>query len=1312
VAGSFNATFFDDRQGNAYLRVDKDDPAVVLFTPENVVDGNFDYSYSDVTTRYNDLTVTFKNKDIGYVEDRRRVFKQEAIDRNGRIPLDFIAVGCNNAPEAIRRAWYKLLTSQTETESVSFRTNRMGRYLKPFDVILVADKMMGYAVTGRIRAQVSPTAVLLRDALYLEAGVTYEAVFQTPAGPLTRSITAGQAGSVTSLTFTQSLPANLPAFATFALQQQGAGYGLPKPYRIMRIEETDGSPDQYSINAIEINRNKFTDSDNLTDSGEIDYSFVNPDGLTPPEGLTITETVVPYADRPRVNLTIGWKKATNGLVRRYRVEMRKTAQETFRLIGDGPDTEVTISDVTEGTYDFRVTAVSINDVYSRPSAASYAVKYQFYDASLPRVTGLALDGAGNSGVFNGRDARFVWRVNNPTASFELGQEPQGAGTEYHDPMFKEFTVTIWDVLKNEIVYVDSTTQQSYTFTYEKNAAAFGTAHRKFRIEVNYRNTLNRISPPAKLEVSNPAPPLPANLQITAGVGFAMVSFDPPADNDIAGTIIWHDFDSNVELIPTNRFYQGNGNNIVINLDPELSYWFRVAHYDAFGLDELNVTDALFVEAAFKVDTTPPDRPNRPVLSTEVTTDGRIRLTASWDESTAVDFSRFEVAIKRSEEDETQWQFSTPTETSYSWIVDPGVSYDVKVRAIDSSDNRSAYSEVAIIVAARDSTPPGPITDLTADSSFRAVWLSWTNPADADFSHTEIWEASSSDSSTAILIGTQPGAAGVQSSMTRSGLQPGDTRWYWARPVDTSENPGEYSSSVKVTTASLSLPDFPADFGPIPLVQSFPEEGPQTGVQYVFHVGQQKLFKWDADISTWKPAFSFDEIEGQIQSTQIEDGSIQTPHLAANSITADQIAANAITAGKIAAGAVTADTLAAGKIITNRAQIGDAVIDSAHINEIDASKIKAGTILSGSVVVDGKAIRDIVTDADPAARINTGTTKIDPGKIVISGGRTLADWRAGPNQTEINGGAIATNTITANKLFIGARGVSAQGFSFRTTESRSSTVRWDGGAIHWTNDDGNYTRTEVSSGATTDYYIYWKKGEGSLRTTNDPQVATAGDCLHMATNHHNGILVVNYGGTVIDGSQIVTGSILANQIAAGQIKAEHIEAQSITGNLIKAGQINANHLVANQAMIKRAHIEDLAVDTLKLAGRSVTTTYSTENMWWSVQAGDGNWVNCGVNMTVPATVVERDDVVLVNLTHNADNGARGSAEYALFKQVQGGGLEQVFTAQGQAGHLRSWSKRSTVPAGRSVDYGVAVRYIGGEGVVRVSQISMTVLGTMR
>lgn len=90
------------------------------------------------------------------------------------------------------------------------------------------------------------------------------------------------------------------------------------------------------------------------------------------------------------------------------------------------------------------------------------------------------------------------------------------------------------------------------------------------------------------------------------------------------------------------------------------------------------------------------------------------------------------------------------------------------------------------------------------------------------------------------------------------------------------------------------------------------------------------------------------VPDSIVTEALAANAVTTEKLATNSVTADQIAANAIGTAALAAGAVIADKIAAGEItsthigantvITHSANIEAAVIDTAHIDKIAASKI--------------------------------------------------------------------------------------------------------------------------------------------------------------------------------------------------------------------------------------------------------------------------------------------------------------------------------------------------------------------------------------
>lgn len=381
IAGVFNSTFYDDLNGKAYLKVDKDDLSSFMFTRENTYnDSGFEYSYTDITTRYNDITVTYINKELNWQEDRRRVYNQDLIDRYGRIPLDFIAVGCTNEHEAIRRAWYKLITATTETCVVKFRTNRYGSFVTPFSVILISDPDMGYGISGRIKSYTFDdpnTTFILRDPVYLEAGVSYIInITQTDGSKYSTGLIDVEPGYTTTLTIDDDTYTGIPDKAVFSLEAAGV-IGLPRPFRVTTIEEEDGNPDSIVIEAININRNKWHDSDYVETTEPIKYSAL-PNPFDPP-GPTDCDFVERYIKNKKQFQTTVSPVFNRGA---YKYYANDHSFEVWSRLNGTNDTFVkrellygdTLVDHPYGLYDFKVLGKSYLGKTTRlDSASTYVV---------------------------------------------------------------------------------------------------------------------------------------------------------------------------------------------------------------------------------------------------------------------------------------------------------------------------------------------------------------------------------------------------------------------------------------------------------------------------------------------------------------------------------------------------------------------------------------------------------------------------------------------------------------------------------------------------------------------------------------------------------------------------------------------------------------------------------------------------------------------------------------------------------------------------------------------------------------------------
>jgi len=89
--------------------------------------------------------------------------------------------------------------------------------------------------------------------------------------------------------------------------------------------------------------------------------------------------------------------------------------------------------------------------------------------------------------------------------------------------------------------------------------------------------------------------------------------------------------------------------------------------------------------------------------------------------------------------------------------------------------------------------------------------------------------------------------------------------------------------------------------------------------------------------------------GAITTAKISAGAITSNEIASNTITAGDIASNTITANEITSNTITASELTTGAFVTSSANISNAVITNAHIHDLSADKINAGTITGINII---------------------------------------------------------------------------------------------------------------------------------------------------------------------------------------------------------------------------------------------------------------------------------------------------------------------------------------------------------------------------
>ena len=377
LAGSVNSYIEDTGDGKWRLVVDKPETPKVLFFEGNTF-GGFNYSHTDVDSRFNDWRGTFLNEDLDYEQDTVRVFDQPDIDENGTRFTEVALVGCTNRQEALRRLMFRLRVSLNEYKIVSFVTNRIGRYLSPLDTILVADEALNadHLVKSASRiASYSGTDVVLMRPVRLEVGVSYVMHFNTEDGVVTREVVnlGGERGDVTEISIDSPLPANVLKDSAVSLEANGLPAN-PISYRVLSVERSEDSEDEYTISAAIIDSGKWNAMDNVSEQAilaqesnvEIDAPGVPTDGMF---DLLVYSTDY----QVRRALQVNWDRPGSLFLEGFRVEYRYNDGPWKILHENLSDSVAELEDPQDGFYSFKITALDRRGVQSNPLVGQYEV---------------------------------------------------------------------------------------------------------------------------------------------------------------------------------------------------------------------------------------------------------------------------------------------------------------------------------------------------------------------------------------------------------------------------------------------------------------------------------------------------------------------------------------------------------------------------------------------------------------------------------------------------------------------------------------------------------------------------------------------------------------------------------------------------------------------------------------------------------------------------------------------------------------------------------------------------------------------------
>lgn len=1051
---------------------------VLLVNEANVVDGEFSYASSSYKARHTVAIVRFRNPDNLHKVDYEVVEDDDGIARYGYNPTRVDVLGCTSRGQARRAGRWILITELKQTQVLSYRAGLDHAVIRPGDVVAVLDPSVislddSAELGGRTEAGSSTVSLVLDRPVVLAPGSGYTVSVTMPDGSVADRPVATPAGTHTTLSLAQGLPAVPDAGATWIV----AGPTKPRLFSVLSIHEDQ--PHTYAVSALQYEPGKFPSVDDGTPFEATPFTELG-NKVDPPINLTVRESQYRELGLPRQALTLSWTPANPFNATGHYVTAIRPSGAVVNL----PLTRsvsVDFLDADAGPWTFLVATAGLNGNVSLPAQITYDVLG--WDGMSPtRVRNLRVLGGGAE--FSGKSCTMTW---------------ENAIPQEVTPYVVTNVVSVYDISTNDLIHHEVLPPGvvQWTYDYEVNVNEGG-PRRTFRVAVAARSAGGVDGPQTSLAVSNPAPAkVHPDLSATSEIIFVDIAH--PGDADFMGFLIWVSKTPGFNPLTTPPTIDTANTLTSFRAENNVRYYIRAAAYDAFSKDPagLNISDEQDIKATIAIfDPMGPPIPGKPVLTTgtDVALDGTVTawVKATWAPSSGENFAgRYQFAAK--EGTGTFIEFGTSDAKWEYHGLRPGTQITTRVRAMPASGFQpSGWSEEAVIVAGKNDTPPANPTNFAAAAAFETAFLTWTPSVDKDVDFVEVWRSDTNNLASAKLLGK---ASSVDTAFVDPTMGAGKTQYYWIRAVN---------SSGVVATAHA---------------------GPVTAVSA--KLTAEQIGAIDAA-----------NLTGQITQTQISDraistvklaaGAVDTASLAAGAVVADKIAANAVTAGKIAAGAVVADTIGAGAITAGKIAT----------NAIQAHHISAGAISANSIQLGNSSYY-------------------------------LSAWMNGGDNSRIEGGFIATNSIVTNSLKIGSRQIQLVGTSFYMERDANGNINnvfaWTAGSILYQGDNGAAatvgipaSRVAIDAGY---WYIWWQKGQAGLNITKDnwDAVYNNSELVLIATVSGLTGISVLVGATVIDGTRITTRSIQADQIAANAIQAIHIAANTITADKLVAGAITADKI---------------------------------------------------------------------------------------------------------------------------------------------------------
>lgn len=333
--------------------IDKPREPSYIFTNDNVVNGDFSYTFASEKSMYTQCNVMFDDEQNLYQQDSEGVFEAEAAMRFGHNPTSITAIGCTRRSEANRRGRWVLKTNLRST-TVNFATGLEGMIPSIGDVVAIADNFWSSNLTlnlsGRLM-EVSGLQVFLPFKVDARPGDFI--VINRPDGKPVKRTIANVSADGKTIELNIGYNFDVAPDTVFAIDRTDIAL---QQYVVTTITKGDGDDEfTYSITAVEYDPNKYDAIDYGVNIDDRPTSIVQPDVMPAPENVKVSSYSRIVQGMSVETMHVSWDKVEYAAL--YEMQWRKD-NGNWHNTPQTANKETEVEGIYSGNYFVRVRSVS------------------------------------------------------------------------------------------------------------------------------------------------------------------------------------------------------------------------------------------------------------------------------------------------------------------------------------------------------------------------------------------------------------------------------------------------------------------------------------------------------------------------------------------------------------------------------------------------------------------------------------------------------------------------------------------------------------------------------------------------------------------------------------------------------------------------------------------------------------------------------------------------------------------------------------------------------------------------------------------